>query len=161
MPEYIREAFTYSFTVGLHQPEKRLIEKQWLDLLIKLRGDICACTCGAQSFFGSYERDEENKLICFCGTHFAPPLEISDGKNRILLSEGTKIYNDDLKTTAEVVRNKVNPGLWGLKNLTDDAWSCTLPNGQEKEIQSGSAAPIFKDTAITIGGINYRIKESE
>lgn len=161
MPDYIREAFTHSFTVGLHQPEKRLIEKQWLDLLIRLRGDICACTCGAQSFAGSYERDEENKLICFCGTHFEPPLELSDGKNRILLSEGTRIYNENLEIKAEVVRNKVNPGLWGLKNLTSDSWSCTLPNGQEKEIQSGSAAPIFKDTTINIGGVDFRIKESE
>ncbi|MBP1543349.1 MAG: serine/threonine protein kinase [Oscillospiraceae bacterium] len=161
MPEYIREAFTHSFTVGLHQPEKRLIEKQWLDLLIRLRGDICACTCGAQSFAPSYERDEENKLICFCGTHFAPPLELSDGRNRVLLSEGTKLFSDDLSVTAEVVRNKVNPGLWGLKNLTGEVWSCTLPNGQEKEIAGGSAAPIFKDTVIEMGGVRYSIKESE
>ncbi len=161
MPDYIREAFTYSFTVGLQSPEKRLIEKQWLDLLIRLRGDICACTCGAQSFAGSYERDSENRLICFCGAHFAPPLMLTDGKNRVLLSEGTKLFDENLETVAEVVRNKVNPGLWGLKNLTDGVWSCTLPNGQEKEIGSGSAAPIFKGTLIEMNGTKYEIRESE
>ena len=158
MPEYIREAFTYSFTVGLHQPEKRLIEKQWLDLLIKLRGDICACTCGAQSFGSSYERDGDNKMICPCGTHFPAPLELTDVKNAVFLSEGTKLFDEELNITAEVVRNKVNPALWGLKNLSAYCWSCTLPNGQEKEIAAGSAAPIFTGTIININNVKYDIK---
>lgn len=157
MPDYIRDAFTHSFTVGLHQPEKRLIEKQWLDLLVRLRGDICACSCGAQSFAGSYQRDGEGRLVCFCGTHFAPPLELTDGRNRVLLCDGTKMFAEDLEVSAEVVRNKVNPGLWGLKNLSDDVWSCTLPNGQEKDIPNGSAAPIFTGTVINMGGTRYEI----
>lgn len=159
MPEYIREAFTHSFTVGLHHPEKRLIEKQWLDLLIRLRGDICSCTCGGQSFAPSYERDESGKLICPCGTHFAPPLVLSDGKGRVLLSDGTKLFGEDFSVTAEVVRNKVNPSLWGLKNYTPDVWKCVLPNGQEKEVPQGSAAPIFTGTKIAMNGISCEIRE--
>ncbi len=160
MPEYIREAFTHSFTVGLHQPEKRLIEKQWLDLLIKLRGDICSCTCGIQNFAPSFEQDENGKLICPCGTHFAPPLELTDGKNRVLLSDGTKLFGEDFSVSAEVVRNKVNPSLWGLKNYTADTWTCTLPNGQEKEVPQGSAAPIFTGTKIVMGGREFQINET-
>ena len=159
MPEYIREAFTYSFTVGLHQPDKRLIEKQWLDLLIRLRSDICSCSCGSQSFAPCFERDEEGKLICPCGTHFAPALELCSGKNRVLLSDGTKLFDEDFSVYAEVVRNKVNPSLWGLKNHSFDTWSCTLPNGQEKEIPQGSAAPIFTGTKIVINGTINEIKE--
>ncbi|MBQ8170914.1 MAG: serine/threonine protein kinase [Oscillospiraceae bacterium] len=159
MPEYIREAFTYSFTTGLHQPEKRLIEKQWLDLLIRLRSDICACPCGGQSFVQSYEKDEDGKLICPCGTHFAPPLCLTDGKSRVLLCDGTRIYDDDLAATAEVVRNKLNPSLWGLKNHTADTWQCTLPNGQEKQIAPDSAAPIFTGTRLSINGAMLEIKE--
>lgn len=159
MPEYIREAFTHSFTVGLHQPEKRLIEKQWLDLLIRLRSDICSCTCGGQSFAPSYERDEESKLICPCGTHFAPPLELSSSRNRVLLSDGTKLFDEDFCVTAEVVRNKVNPSLWGLKNYTSDIWKCTLPNGQEKEVPHGSAAPIFTGTKISMNDTEFEIRE--
>lgn len=159
MPEYIREAFTHSFTVGLHQPEKRLIEKQWLDLLIRLRSDICSCTCGGQSFAPSYERDEEGKLICPCSTHFAPPLELSNGRSRVLLSDGTKLFDEDFSVTAEVVRNKVNPSLWGLKNYTSDTWKCTLPNGQEKEVPHGSAAPIFTGTKISMNDTEFEIRE--
>ena len=64
MPDYIREAFTYSFTMGLFQPEKRLIEKQWLELLVRLRSDISACTCGAQGFISGSERDPDGKVVC-------------------------------------------------------------------------------------------------
>ena len=159
MPEYIREAFTHSFTVGLHQPEKRLIEKQWLDLLLRLRSDICACSCGAQSFVEAFEKDDAGKLICPCGTHFAPPLQLSDGKNRVLLSDGTKLFGEDLTITAEVVRNKLNPSLWGLKNHTAEEWGCTLPNGQDKPVAAGSAAPIFVGTKIVINGVCHEISE--
>ncbi|MGN0686522.1 MAG: protein kinase [Oscillospiraceae bacterium] len=159
MPEYIREAFTLSFTTGLHQPEKRLIEKQWLDLLVRLRSDICCCTCGAQGFAPSYAKDEDGKFICPCGAHFAPPLVLAGGKNRILLSDGTKLFGDDISVTAEVVRNKVNPSLWGLKNHTSDVWRCVLPNGQEKEVPQGSAAPIFLGTKIDFGSALCEITE--
>ncbi len=160
MPDYIRDAFTHSFTVGLHQPEKRLIEKQWLDLLIRLRNDICACSCGAQSFRQSFEADDSGKLICPCGTHFAPPLQMTDGRTRVLLSDGTKLFGEDLSVTAEVVRNKLNPSLWGLKNHTAEEWGCTLPNGQDKPVPAGSAAPIFVGTKIVMNGISYEISES-
>lgn len=159
MPDYIREAFTFSFTTGLHQPEKRLIEKQWLDLLIRLRGDICTCPCGSQSFVNSYQTDADGKLICPCGTHFAPPLQLTDGKTRVLLSDGVRLFSDDITVTAEVVRNKLNPSLWGLKNHTASTWICTLPNGQEKEIPPQGAAPIFTGTKLIISENNFAIEE--
>ena len=161
MPDYIREAFIYSFTVGLNQPDKRLIEKQWLDILLRLRGDICSCSCGAQSFVNTFEKDDDGKLVCLCGTHFAAPLQITDGKTRVLLSEGSVLFNDMLSPIGEVVRNKLNPSLWGLKNRSYSTWNCILPNGQEKEIAPEGAAPIFVGTKIDIGGISYVIEESE
>lgn len=159
MPDYIREAFIYSFTAGLHQPDKRLIEKQWLDLLLRLRGDICACSCGAQSFVNTFEKAEDGRLVCTCGTHFTPPLQLTDGKNRVLLSEGSIVFSEALSPVGEVVRNKLNPSLWGLKNRSYNTWSCTLPNGQEKDIVPDGAAPIFVGTKIVISGVTYEIKE--
>ena len=161
MPDYIREAFTYSFTVGLNQPEKRLIEKQWLELLLRLRGDICACSCGAQTFLPSCEHDAEGKLICGCGTHYTPPLSLCGGKSRVLLSDGAVLFSEEVLPVGEVVRNKLNPALWGLKNVSGEKWQCTLPNGQEKEIPEGSAAPIFTGTKVEIGGVSYSIEDTE
>lgn len=157
MPDYIRQAFTQSFTVGSAQPEKRLIEKQWLDLLIRMRNDICACSCGAQGFISGSEHDSEGRVICPCGEHYQPPLALHLGRQRILLFDGARLFDDSVSVIGEVVRNKINPSLWGLKNLSSDNWQCTLPNGQEKQVVPGSAAPIFTGTKIVIGEVNGEI----
>lgn len=154
MPDYIREAFTQSFTTGLFQPEKRIIEKQWLDLLVRMRGDISACTCGMQGFLSASDLDPDGKVICPCGLHYQPPLALHFGKQIILLFDGAGLFDSNVRQIGEVVRNKVNPGLFGLKNLSENPWQCVLPNGQEKEIAPGSAAPVFNGTKITIDGIS-------
>lgn len=159
MPDYIREAFEFSFTVGLAEPSKRLIEKQWLDLLKRLRGDITACPCGIQNFLPAVETDAEGKLICACGTHYAKPLSLVGARSSVLLFDGAKLFNDNVELEAEVVRNKKNPALWGLKNHGAESWSSTLPNGDEKGIESGKAAPIFVGTSVVIGGEKYEIKD--
>lgn len=159
MPDYIREAFEFSFTTGLNEPPKRLIEKQWLDLLKRLRGDITACPCGIQNFLPAVETDGEGKLICPCGTHYAKPLSLVGSKTSVLLFDGAKLFNEDVSLEAEVVRNKKNPALWGLKNHGAESWNCTLPNGEEKEIESGKAAPIFVGTSVEIEGERFNITE--
>ncbi|MCH5205449.1 MAG: protein kinase [Oscillospiraceae bacterium] len=159
MPDYIREAFEFSFTVGLSEPSKRLIEKQWLDLLKRLRGDITACPCGIQNFLPAVETDDEGKLICPCGTHYSKPLTLAGAKTSVLLFDGAKLFGEDVSLQAEVVRNKKNPALWGLKNHGSSDWNCTLPNGEEKPIPSGKAAPIFVGTSVEINGEKYEITD--
>ena len=157
MPDYIKEAFQFSFTVGLNEPQKRLIEKQWLDLLKRMRGEITACSCGIQNFLSAMKTDEEGKLVCACGTHFSKPLSLTGEKTSMLLFDGARVFDEEANTCAEVVRNKKNPALWGLKNLTDSEWSYTLPNGEEKTAQSGGAVPIFVGTRIKIGEEEFKV----
>ncbi len=125
----------------------------------RLRGDITACPCGIQNFLPAVEADDEGKLICPCGTHYAKPLSLVGAKMSVLLFDGAKLFNEDVSLEAEVVRNKKNPGLWGLKNHGAEDWQCTLPNGEEKTIASGKAAPIFTGTSVIIGGEKYEIKD--
>lgn len=158
MPDYIKEAFEFSFTVGLNEPQKRLIEKQWLDLLKKMRGEIVACSCGIQNFLPAMKTDEDGKLVCPCGNHFAKPLSLVGEKNRVLLFDGAKIFDENANACAEVVRNKKNPALWGLKNLTESEWNYTLPNGTEKTAASGGAVPIFVGTKFAIGEENFIVE---
>ena len=161
MPEYIRKAFEFSFTEGLNEPSKRLIEKQWLDLLKRMRGDITACSCGIQNFLPAMEVDKDGKLVCPCGKHYAKPLSLAGAKSRVLLFDGARVYDENENLSAEVVRNKVNPALWGLKNLSKTEWKCTLPNGEEKQVPSGKAAPIFVGTNIEIGEEKFNIIEDQ
>lgn len=158
MPDYIKEAFQFSFTVGLNEPQKRLIEKQWLDLLKKMRGEITACSCGAQNFLSAMKTDEDKKLICACGNHYAKPLSLVGEKTSVLLFDGARVFDENALACAEVVRNKKNPALWGLKNLTNSDWSYTLPNGEEKTAESGKAVPIFVGTQVKIGEDDFKIE---
>ena len=159
MPDYIRDAFTFSFTAGIEQPQKRLIEKQWLDLLTRLRGDITACSCGSQSFLSTSEKDDEGKIICPCGQHYPKPVTLNGAKQSILLFDGAKLFDDRLSVIAEVVRNKNNPGVCGLKNLSDAEWRCTLPNGTEKTIPREGAAPIFVGTSVIMGESKFKMED--
>lgn len=159
MPDYIREAFTYSFTTGLNEPSKRLIEKQWLDLLKRLRGDMTACPCGIQGFYPTAQLDDDGRVVCPCGQHYPKPLSLTGGKSRVLLFDGAKVFDEELNVTAQVVRNKVNPALWGLKNLSGLTWGCTLPNGTEKDVPNGGAAPIFVGTSVKVGGAVFTVEE--
>ena len=107
------------------------------------------------------ETDKNGKLICPCGKHYAKPLSLVGAKSRVLLFDGARVYDENEILSAEVVRNKVNPALWGLKNLSKAEWKCTLPNGDEKQIPSGKAAPIFVDTKIEIGENKFNIIEDK
>jgi hypothetical protein len=50
-PEYLRDLFTKSFTIGLNVPERRITETQWTACFTKLPDDITDCSCGAE-FWG-------------------------------------------------------------------------------------------------------------
>ena len=128
-------------------------------MLKRLRGDITACPCGIQNFLPAVPTDEDGKLICSCGNHYEKPLSLVGAKTRVLLFDGARIFNDNVEVEGEVVRNKKNPALWGLKNLGTESWNCTLPNGEEKSVESGKAAPLFKGTSVEINGEKYDITE--
>jgi hypothetical protein len=87
------------------------------------------------------------------------------GNYNVPLFPGVKLYachtigrNDDYSTvTGEVIVNKNNPSLWGIKNLSSDSWFMTPENGVGKSIEKGSVIPIalnlsiqFKETTGTI-----------
>ena len=106
-----------------------------------------------QGFISGCERDPDGKVVCPCGNHYQPPLALHLGRQRILLFDGAKLFDENADLIGEVVRNKLNPGLFGLKNLSESPWQCTLPNGQEKETAPGSAVPVFNGTKVVIGGV--------
>jgi hypothetical protein len=44
--------------------------------------------------------------------------------------------------TGEVVMNKNNPGLWGIKNLSGGVWKMTTPAGDARDVPHGGAIPV-------------------
>jgi hypothetical protein len=83
------------------------------------------------------------------------------------LFPGTKLYachtrggNDDYSAvTGEVVMNKNNPALWGIRNLSGDPWLTAPENGEGKNIENNSVVPIASNLTIQFREIAGIIKE--
>jgi serine/threonine protein kinase len=107
LPAYLREEFIKAFSKEvLRDPNKRIIEQEWLRLFIRMRGEIFKCPCGEVYF-----ADPVNPNPCpKCGRTNSFPFYIRAGKYSLPVHQRTKLYachtekdNDDFTAlTAEI-----------------------------------------------------------
>lgn len=165
-PEYIRKAFTYTFTVGINEPSKRIIENQWQKLFVRLRNEIISCQCGRTTFASSFATNQDNSAYkCQkCGAEF-PTLAFSNCNYRIPIYIGKRFFacetsagSDDFQTiTGEVVENKLKKGMMGIKNLSGNSWNVKMPDGKIYKIESGRGFPVWHGLSIDFGGVTAHI----
>ncbi len=165
-PEYIREAFIHTFTVGLTNPNKRIIENEWLKLFLRLRSEVISCSCGRINFSTMFEESENNSLRCTrCGSEYLT-MQFSSLKYRIPLFLGCKFYacdtdpsTDDYKTvTGILVENKLKPGVIGIKNMSKKPWRVKMPNEQFYEVAPGRGFPLWGGIEIDFGEVKAKIQ---
>lgn len=164
-PAYIREAFIRSFTTGIREPNKRIIENEWQKLFIRLRSEIIVCTCGRTNFTSMFENVNETSYRCpKCSAEFAS-LAFSNRDYRIPLYVGSKFYeceidpkSDDFqKVAGELVENKLKPGMLGIKNGSEKVWRVKMPDGVFYDIAPGKGFPLWKGLEIDFGEVNAHI----
>lgn len=59
---------------------------------------------------------------------------------------------------AEVVQNPNQPGVFGLKNLTNKQWRAVLESGETREIDPGKSIRLAKGTRIIVGQTSLSIE---
>ena len=159
-PQIIRDLFTKAFTEGLHAPNKRITEKQWLDAFANLLTGIMSCPeCGAEVFYDDNKVTTGSNHVCWnCGRVIQCPASICIGKSKVLLYKNAKLYSHniygdyDMDTVAgEVNQNPNNPSLWGIKNLTENVWKYIRADGQIIPVEHNRSAAIAKDARIDFG----------
>jgi len=164
-PEYIREAFTRSFTTGIKEPNKRIIENEWQKLFIRLRSEIITCTCGRTNFTSMFEKKDDVYYRCpKCGSDIVT-MAFSNRDYRIPLYVGSKFYecevdpkSDNFENTAgELVENKLKPGMLGIKNDSENTWSVKMPDGKFYDIAPGKGFPLWKGLEIDFGAVKAHI----
>lgn len=164
-PSYIRDAFVRSFTTGIREPNKRIIENEWQKLFIRLRSEIIMCTCGRTNFTSMFEKLDDATYKCpKCGSEFAT-LAFSNRDYRIPLYVGSRFYkcevdprSDDFQTVAgELVENKLKPGMLGIKNCSDKVWRVKMPDGVFYDIAPTRGFPLWKGLEIDFGDVNAHI----
>ena len=163
-PKFLQEAFIKSFCDGLEDPNQRLPENEWQKLLVRFRGTLLKCPhCSSEICLPLVPHG--NTLKFECGSSYSYPFALEDGKHKTPLFPGAKLYAcltskdiDDYTTvTGEVIMNKNNPSLWGIKNLSDKEWRFAIQSGDIKTVGNGSVVPIANDLEIHFDGITAKI----
>ena len=138
--------------------EGRVIEKEWLGELARLRTQIVRCpSCGEETFFDA--EDEEHECIN-CGRKFAAPPLLVLPRYKVPLQPGRKLFSYEVEqnleidaatldvVAGEVVQNKNNPALWGLRNLTQKTWRRQTPSGKDEPCAPGGVIPVARKLKI-------------
>ena len=164
-PDYIKDAFIRSFTTGITDPSKRIIENEWQKLFIRLRSEIIQCGCGRTNFSSMFIHQNEKTFKCpKCGMEFVT-IGFSNRDYRTPLYLGCKFYaceiipeSDDFSAVAgELVENKLKPGVLGIKNCSDRQWKAKMPDGVFYDIAPGKGFPVWQGLEIDFGEVKAHI----
>lgn len=158
-PQALADLFLRSFTEGLRYPTRRVRESEWRKAFAAAIDSIWLCQCGAESFYEPAVAAASGGKRCWsCRKALVLPPRIRIGSDVVLLNRTTRLFGHHIGTTrdddtpiAEVVQNPQVANLFGLKNLTGDAWTLTKPDGAVVDVPPGRAAPIVSGNRINFG----------
>ncbi len=165
-PQYIKDLFIQSFTIGLNTPAKRVTENQWMEAFAKLLAGIVICqNCGAENFLDTDKAKSEH--FCWnmrCKKQLKIGTKMVVGKRKkaihLPLTSETKLYshyinNDyDMNTiVGEVVTNPKDPTKWGIRNKTMKNWTYEKADGTQLAVGNEKAATIAPNVKIDFGTV--------
>ncbi len=149
-PKFIREKFEAALSKDVMQGKvPRPTDNDWQIAFTCLRDCIVTCPCGGETFLDL----SADSLCVNCGAKIPkPPVLDTQSRYRIALFPGMKLYrchtdrdSDDYREiTGEVIRNPKQPTIWGLRNLSEQAWNVEYKDGTLKSLGKNEVAVITK-----------------
>jgi serine/threonine protein kinase len=164
-PAFFQEAFIKSFGEGLTHQDARLTDADWQRTLVQLRDQLLLCHCGKSDLYLGGKQGDSFEFKD-CGHSFAYPYRLETGKYSVPLFPGKKLYvchtiagKEDWETvTGEVITNKNNPALWGIKNQSQDTWFFTPPTGGDgKQVAPDGVIPIGNGVTVRFNNLDGKI----
>ncbi len=154
-PEYIRELFTITFSKDT-PPEKRPIEKKWLDAFIRLRGETVLCgKCHEENFI---DIGKTNKC-CSCGNVIECSSILKFKKYSVPIYSGailSAVQTGDTQNLMGiygcVISNPKNAKMTAIKNTSEFVWNVLTPSGKAVQVKQNELVPAINGLKITIGG---------
>jgi len=170
-PRFVKRLFVRSFTDGIKDPKNgRVRENEWRSAMVQLEDSIFYCQCGAENFYdGERLAGPKGKLhACWaCKREVGLPARMRLKHSIIMLNHDTKLYPHHLDEgkiydfsapLAEMTKHPSTPGLWGLKNLSGNAWKATQANGAVQDVPAGRAVSLDGVVSINFGSMTGEIK---
>lgn len=153
-PPDLTAAFTKAFTKGLKDINSRLTEQQWREVLIKARGMLVKLN-GKEQFVNAYLPESVPRECRLLRTE---EQVIALAPDSVLYKCQIDRISTDYKTiTALVKASASNKSLYGLGNLSDKEWICTLPGKAPASVKPRSFAPLIPGTTIDFGNIKGKV----
>jgi eukaryotic-like serine/threonine-protein kinase len=162
-PQFLRDRMLTAFGAGLHAPSARVTEGEWLRTLSRLRDSMGSCpNCGATVF---HDLAAVEPVRCQgCDRPLPWPLVLEIGRRRLVVSrhlrfgaEVTAALPSPGPPIAEAVPHPSEPERFGLKNLTEVAWTVTMPDGAEYSVGPRQAIELSAGVAISTPTIKARV----
>ncbi|UTC63034.1 hypothetical protein E4O05_03825 [Treponema sp. OMZ 787] len=117
----------------------------------------------------SLDTQNERAQCINCRNHFDRPAILRLKSCDVILEPKRKIYRyqiDDSidiesesldEDVGEVIQNKNNPKIWGLRNTGKKTWVKRTPQGKEETIENGKVIPIARGLKISFGNTEGEI----
>ncbi len=164
LPQYIRDAFIKSFVDGIKNPNVRLPDNEWQKKLLRFLDETLVCPiCGSEHMIYNFSEGQQMNFTCKHTFSYPRWLHVKDYKvplfpgNKIRACHINEASDDYAKIEGEVIMNKNNNSLWGIKNLSELTWTFSLPDGQLKTVERNSVVPIAKNMEINFGNTTGKI----
>jgi serine/threonine protein kinase len=147
------EAFSQEMLIG-SKSQSRILEKEWIDLFVRLRDRIVTCPCGDQ-YFADPERQKQcpscQKAINYVGYFQVNKFKVPIVPSIHLYAFHTDRYSDDFgKVTGEIVKSKNNARI-GLKNVTTNTWYLKDKTGVTKAIAPNEVVRVVRSLKLDLG----------
>jgi serine/threonine protein kinase len=162
-PDILADAFTYAFSYPVLKNEKpRMLEKEWQQIFKSVKTMITPCgSCGYETF---YDESVHSNRCINCNTAINLPVTLKTPYANIPLYPGKFIFSfeicedgDSKKPVGIVTKGSKNPNIWGLRNLTGDAWTTIDPDGNESVRARDEVLRIRPEVRIEFPGCEAEI----
>lgn len=153
-PSLLCNAFCKTFGgEAIKDPTKRLMDKQWHNILLQIRSDYSPCPCcGKYTFLDS---QQPSKKCVYCQQSAPPYLSLKASRYTVPLVPKQILYDclvtsqvDFHQKAGEVI---VKNGEVGLVNQSTYPWTVILPDGKVKIVNPGMGMPLRKGLKIRFG----------
>ena len=166
LPSYVQQMFCRSFSKNaIINSNDRPTELEWIRTLVRFYSEIIICNCGNEVF-------TQGGIPCVCEKCrkkiFIPfRLEFSDysipgiSDSRIYRCQlGICRADEALKPMGRVVSKKDNPGMLGIRNLSDKSWNAITPSGKKKHVMPDEIIPLKDGISFEINNQTINIKSN-
>lgn len=166
LPQSLRKLFRRAFGPGLQDPRERVLEKEWLREFASFQKAVYPCAnCRYEHVYSV----SQPAACVYCGEPLNPPPVLLIGEKRIALGPDAVLSAVDLgkadaaawESVGVVVEHPTKPGVFGLRNNTNDAWRGRSPSGKLTTVSPGKAVMLANGLQIEIGTFRAVVHAAE